>query len=317
VTEWLIALLGVLEYLHTRMPPILHRDIKPANVMIRTDGSPALVDFGAVRNVFRDPSESGSTIVGTYGYVPYEQMMGQASPASDLYALAATFLHLITGREPPSFLSDAGRLVVPADLPCGEPLRSVLARMLDAAPAARYQSARDVRTALRGGSTALVPSPAASAALTLGPVPRPITGETAILLKRLAHSPWQLMSPQEKPGTKWSLSDVFLVGLFSVLTAGILPAVFFSLYASRKKRFKKFLAHGMPATARILEMTPEDVAFDVKITRVRYEFTVDGRAYRDSDTVLPAISTRWDPGQEIQVLYMPDADYDSVIVSTA
>ncbi|MGH7713557.1 MAG: serine/threonine-protein kinase, partial [Gemmatimonadaceae bacterium] len=114
VLDLFAELLGVLDYLHTRAPPVLHRDIKPSNVIVRTDGAPVLVDFGAVRNVFRAPDESSSTVVGTYGYMPYEQYMGQASPASDLYALAATFLHLITWRPPSDFMTDDARLDVPA-----------------------------------------------------------------------------------------------------------------------------------------------------------------------------------------------------------
>jgi serine/threonine protein kinase len=86
VLHLFVELLGVLDYLHTRVPPVLHRDIKPANIIVRPDGSPTLVDFGAVRTVFRDPDDGGSTVVGSYGYAPYEQFMGQASPASDLYA---------------------------------------------------------------------------------------------------------------------------------------------------------------------------------------------------------------------------------------
>ena len=113
VNRLFLELLDVLEYLHSRVPPVLHRDIKPANIIVRPDGSPVLVDFGAVRNVFRAPDDDGSTVVGTYGYMPYEQYMGQASPASDLYALGATFLHLLTGRPPPEFMSTAGRLEVP------------------------------------------------------------------------------------------------------------------------------------------------------------------------------------------------------------
>jgi len=105
--------------------------------------------------------------------------------------------------------------------------------------------------------------------------------------------------------------------LFSLLTAGVLPAVFWSAYASRKKRFKRFLTYGLPTTARVIDMTPEDMGFDVKITRVRYEFTVDGRTHRDSDQVLPRITVRWDPGTTIQILYLPEADYDSVIISTS
>ncbi|HEY7395210.1 MAG TPA: serine/threonine-protein kinase, partial [Gemmatimonadaceae bacterium] len=135
VTELLIALLGVLEYLHTRVPPILHRDIKPANIIVRRDGAPALVDFGAVRNILLGADEDGSTIVGTYGYMPYEQLMGRATPASDLYALGATFLHLVAGRPPSHFLEDdGGHLVVPASLPGGSGFRDTIARMLRAAP---------------------------------------------------------------------------------------------------------------------------------------------------------------------------------------
>src|SRR6185503_314055 len=119
-------LLGVLDYLHSRVPPVLHRDIKPANLIVRPDGSIARVDFGAVRNVFRSPDEDGSTVVGTHGYMPYEQYMGQASPASDLYALGATLLHLITGRGPSEFATRDGAVEVPADLPGGPVLRNVV-----------------------------------------------------------------------------------------------------------------------------------------------------------------------------------------------
>ena len=320
-------MLGVLDYLHTRVPPVLHRDIKPSNVIVRPDGSPVLVDFGAVRNVFRGPEESGSTVTGTYGYMPYEQLMGQASPASDLYALAATFLHLMTGRAPPEFMTDAGRLEVPSSLPGGESFQRVLARMLVPGPADRYRSARDVRAALLGGGTAVTTTGSAPATVVsrfvpapvaeLGPAPRPLKGDAAVLLERLAHSTWELMSPKEKPGTKWGVTDVLLTAFFSVITAGILPAVFFGMARSRRKRLKMFIARGLPATARVLEIALEDVAFEVKLTRVKYEFEVDGRQFRDTDQVLTWIADRWDRGTAIQILYMPDQDYDSVIVSTS
>jgi serine/threonine protein kinase len=315
-----VEMLGVLEYLHTRVPPVLHRDIKPANVIVRPDGSPALVDFGAVRNVFRPAEESGSTIVGTYGYMPYEQLMGQAGPSSDLYALGATFLHLVTGRRPPDFMTDAGRLEVPAALPCGEPLRSVLVRLLAAAPAERFQSARQARNALLAGGAGAVPAPVpvSSPPISLGSVvPRPMTGETARLWRQVGHSTWELMAPDEKPGTRWSIADWFLVAFFSTLTAGILPLTFYSVSRSRRKRLRAFLTFGLPATARVLEMTDEEVAFEKKLTRVRYEFEVDGRRFRDADLVLPSIAERWDPGTLIQILYLPDRDYDSAIISTS
>ena len=144
VVHVFLELLGILDYLHNRVPPILHRDIKPSNIILRPNGFPALVDFGSVRRVFMTPEETGSTIAGTYGYMPYEQYMGQATPASDLYATAATFLHLLTGRAPREFMNDEGRIQVPENLP-GEPrLRGVIERLLRPSPAERFASARPV-----------------------------------------------------------------------------------------------------------------------------------------------------------------------------
>lgn len=336
VLNLFVELLGVLDYLHSRVPPVLHRDIKPANLIVRPDGSIALVDFGAVRNVFRGPLEDGSTVVGTHGYMPYEQYMGQASPASDLYALGATLLHLVTGRAPPEFLSSAGRLEVPASLPFGDPLRSVLVRLLAPAQADRFQSAREARAALLGAvvptappapGTALAPtgaSPGSAVSLRfrappveLEPTPRPLKGSTLELYKAVCYSPWQLMDTASRGTPQFTVTDLLLFTFFSVITIGILPAVFVSFYLSRKKRYKPFMIHGLPGTARVLDKHDEKTAFDEKLTRVRYEFEADGLRHRGSDQVLPAIAERWDPGDSIQILYRPDRGYDSVIISTA
>jgi hypothetical protein len=222
-------------------------------------------------------------------------------------------------------MAEAGHLAVPASLPCGEPLRAVLARLLAPSPPDRYQSARDVRDALLAGvagaaeakGVAVAPYSAAVSPVVLEPVPRRLEGETRALLRKLAYSPGTLMEPREKPGAGWNVADVFLVALGSIFTAGVLPAVFWSHYLSRKKRLKRFLVHGLPATAQVLGMEPEDIGFGAKLSRVRYEFEADGRRFRDFDLVLPPIAERWDPGTLIQVLYLPDRDYDSVIVSTS
>ncbi|MGQ0641645.1 MAG: serine/threonine protein kinase [Gemmatimonadaceae bacterium] len=326
VVDLFAELLGVLDYLHTRVPPVLHRDIKPANVIVRSGGAPVLVDFGAVRNVFRAPDESGSTVVGTYGYMPYEQYMGQASPASDLHGLAATFLHVITGRPPSDFMTDTARLEVPASLPCGEPLRSVLARLLAAAPGDRYATAKSARAALyssggmaveRAAGVAVAMPNAAISPVPLGPAPRALTGENAQLLDRVSHNMWELMDPEEKSGSDWTVADVLLIAFFSTVTIGILPAIFWSMAARRRRRYKTFIAQGQRATARVLDITPKDVGFGVKHATVRYEFDVDGRTHRDTDLVLPVIADRWDRGAVIQVLYIPERDYESVIISTS
>ena len=92
IREIATGLLGVLDYLHGRAPPVIHRDIKPSNVLLRPDGTPALIDFGGMR-AWQPAGAAGATVVGTFGYMAPEQAAGQATPASDLYALGATLLH--------------------------------------------------------------------------------------------------------------------------------------------------------------------------------------------------------------------------------
>jgi serine/threonine protein kinase len=95
--------LNILVYLHDLQPPVLHRDIKPSNLIWGNDEHIYLVDFGAVQDSAAIEGMT-FTVVGTYGYVPMEQFGGKAEPASDLYALGATLIHLLTG-------------IAPADLP--------------------------------------------------------------------------------------------------------------------------------------------------------------------------------------------------------
>ena len=123
-----------LGYLHTRAPPIIHRDIKPGNVIRRADGSFAFVDFGSVRDQLKP--EGGSTVVGTFGYMAPEQFQGRALPGSDVYAVAATALSLVTGREPEDLPHRGLAIDVRAALGAGaEPwLVRTLSAMLDPDP---------------------------------------------------------------------------------------------------------------------------------------------------------------------------------------
>ncbi|HEY9843812.1 MAG TPA: serine/threonine-protein kinase, partial [Candidatus Obscuribacterales bacterium] len=90
--------LEILAYLHEHAPAVIHRDLKPSN-LIWTDAQELyLIDFGAVRDIFI--SKGSSTVIGTFGYMAPEQFAGQTVPASDLYGLGATLLHLISGRSP-------------------------------------------------------------------------------------------------------------------------------------------------------------------------------------------------------------------------
>ncbi|HKO50718.1 MAG TPA: serine/threonine-protein kinase [Polyangiaceae bacterium] len=134
VARFLTDAEGVLSYLHSRVPPIIHRDIKPGNVILRRDGSFAFVDFGSVRDQLKP--EGGSTVVGTFGYMAPEQFQGRALPGSDVYAVGATALSLVTGREPEDLPHRGLAIDVRAALGSGAPawLLRVLSSMLDPDP---------------------------------------------------------------------------------------------------------------------------------------------------------------------------------------
>ena len=337
VMHWMLELLGILEHLHGRVPPILHRDIKPSNIIIRPDGIPALVDFGSVRRVYLGPDEMGSTVAGTFGYMPYEQYMGRASPASDLYALGATFLHLLTGRAPREFMTDEGRLEVPESLPGDRRLAPIIARLLEPAPADRLASAAEVRHALLAapaGSLVLAPRPPRTitpvrgaddppralavpdaASALVAPAPREMTKPLARLLEWVAPSMWDLMDSSSKPGDEPGIVDWLGFLFFSTLTVGVLPLVFFGMASARRRRVRRFFREGTLATAEVLEIAQESSAFGEKLSRVTYQFEADGRR-RDADRVHPAIAHRWQPGDLVYVLYIAEEDYDSVVVST-
>jgi hypothetical protein len=97
---WLRDVLEVLAFIHGRSPPLIHRDVSPKNIILRPDGSAALVDFGSVQAALRSADTVASTSAGTFGYAPLEQFIGQATPVSDLYSLGMSFLASATGREP-------------------------------------------------------------------------------------------------------------------------------------------------------------------------------------------------------------------------
>ncbi|MBK9266129.1 MAG: protein kinase [Polyangiaceae bacterium] len=89
---------AILDYLHGRAPPVVHRDVKPSNILRRPDGSFVIIDFGAVRDKLKP--EGGSTVVGTFGFMAPEQFQGRAMPASDVYAVGATAMTMLTGVQP-------------------------------------------------------------------------------------------------------------------------------------------------------------------------------------------------------------------------
>ncbi len=87
----------------------LHRDIKPSNIIIRRDGVPVLIDFGAARQAIGGRTRTLTGIL-TPQYAPIEQyaLDSKQGPWTDIYSAAAVLFHAITGRPPPEAASRVG-----------------------------------------------------------------------------------------------------------------------------------------------------------------------------------------------------------------
>jgi tRNA A-37 threonylcarbamoyl transferase component Bud32 len=95
-----IQLCRVLNYLHNHNPPIIFRDLKPSNIMLTPDGVLKLIDFGVART-YKARKSKDTIAMGSAGYAPPEQYgKGQTDARSDIYALGATLLHLLTNLPP-------------------------------------------------------------------------------------------------------------------------------------------------------------------------------------------------------------------------
>jgi len=144
------ALLPALEHIHQRVPPIVHRDIKPSNILEDADDELFLIDFGAVQDE-RPSTVGGSTVIGTPGYMPTEQMIGRAAPTSDLYSLGVTLCHMVTGLAPTEVdLDKHNKLDYAAHLPAAHPLTPLLLEMIEPTQGKRPESARTILDAISG-----------------------------------------------------------------------------------------------------------------------------------------------------------------------
>lgn len=154
VKEILIKVLDAVDLVHQN--DLLHRDISPDNILLDKWGSPFLIDFGAAREeASRETRVVSSVLVVKDGYSPQEFYFagGKQGPSSDLYALGATFYHLISGVAPPNSQTRMAEFAGNNPDPC-EPLAGRFPEYSDAflqaidkamqiLPKARIQSASE------------------------------------------------------------------------------------------------------------------------------------------------------------------------------
>src|SRR5216683_3406062 len=152
-----------LDYLHTRIPPVIYRDLKPSNIMVTAEGMIKLIDFGIARHFIRQ-----GTTVGTVGYAAPEQYQGECDQRSDVYALGATLHQMLSGRDPARFPFDFLPLssLVPG---CDPNLDRLLGEALKREHKQRLASAREFARRLQ-----LLPSPEHPQTNLPRPPPKPL-----------------------------------------------------------------------------------------------------------------------------------------------
>ncbi|MBD2344479.1 serine/threonine protein kinase [Anabaena subtropica] len=145
-----VEVLKILIYLHELNPGVLHRDIKPSNLIWGEDKNIYLVDFGAVQDKAAKEGVT-FTVVGTYGYAPMEQYGGRAVPASDLYALGASLIHLLTGISPAELPQQDLRLQFTNIVHLSPGFVRWLQKITEPAPEQRFINARQALDTLKSG----------------------------------------------------------------------------------------------------------------------------------------------------------------------
>ena len=164
IERLLRQILPVLKYIHAI--GVIHRDISPDNIILRSaDELPMLIDFGSIKEAeykvetqLKQNCDTTLSLIGTaigkVGYAPPEQIeRGVVFAHSDLYALAATAIVLLTGKKPQQLIEpDTYRWNWQQEVTISPKLEWVLSTMVSPYPSKRFASATEVINVLQNSS---------------------------------------------------------------------------------------------------------------------------------------------------------------------
>ncbi len=180
---------------------IVHRDVKPANVMLTPDGRTKLMDLGIARGIEGESITRASSILGTAGYISPEQARGDpVDHRSDVYSLGCVMYEMLTGR-PPFTAGDPVAVAyqhvheAPAPPSSVEPsvppsLEAVTLRAMEKDPAARFQSAADMYSALGDRTGQITPVTATTPLVAVeGTRPLPVVAPPETVPRRTDRPP--------------------------------------------------------------------------------------------------------------------------------
>ena len=204
IRQVLSDILPVLKFIHARQ--VIHRDITPANIIRRQiDGKLMLIDFGIAKQLTQTSQGQPGTKIGTEGYAPIEQLRsGQAYPASDLYSLGATCIHLLTGVKPEELYNPLdGRWIwreqlIKKGTNVSDRLAKILDKLLKDLVSERFQSADEVLKHLNStpssssastARTSTKTGTATSSPATAGPMSKPPLSPTPLSKVPLSRVP--------------------------------------------------------------------------------------------------------------------------------
>ncbi|MGC1248883.1 MAG: serine/threonine-protein kinase [Spirulinaceae cyanobacterium] len=236
IREILREVLKVLSFVHTNGS--IHRDIKPSNIMREKGGRLYLLDFGAVKQVTNAPGAAAGRSTGIFsmGFAPPEQMAGsQVYPSTDLYALAATCLNLLTGKDTEELYDSYNNNWdwKPQAQGVSPQLAEVLDKMLRRTPRERFQSAQEVLDALKPPQKYSPPPPPPTRTPTPTPKPTPTPPPIQQPPPVTTPAPTPVQSPVKvKQGMTFSLIETLGAAAFTGFEGGLLFVAFDSLFDS-------------------------------------------------------------------------------------